>query len=775
MDVNVADTCPDDDVLAAFASGQMAEADLARVGEHLEHCSKCVASLSKADPFTQNLQRIHQEGFSPWAGLTAGAADDGPYFFNIGDEPPLKDPERFFEALAQSRLFDVQDMKEVRREWKAFRSDDLGAFAQTLALEGRLTDFHVRQLLRGKVRGWVLGDYVILHPLSAGGMEWVYQAFHRRHKRTYALKVTSPQTARTLSAVKRFHREIETIAKLKHPRLVAAVDAGEAEGLDYLVMEEMPGHSLAEWVELNGPMRCLTAVDMIREASEGIAAAHEAGVIHRNLKPSNLWVEVFTGATRAGSSGPGVKVLDFGMAQMTAADASRSSSGHGTLVGTAGYVAPEQVKDSRAADARSDIYSLGCCLAFLLSGKNPPSGSPPTQLESPKEAVPGALQAIYRRMVAEAPKERYATADELIVDLDAFLAGTKIASPRRTWMIAAFVVGTLLVGLTTWLMLRPRGEPVAVVSGPRPAPLEGATSSTDAAALQKKWAAALNMPVEITNRIGMKLRFVPPGTMPLGTPAGQIDERLGQLVPGSDTWQWLRRQGRLEWPRHRVTLTQPYYLGATEVTVEQFRTFVEATKYQTTAEADGLGGVSSAKGAPRQSPRLTWRSPGYDLAETHPVVQVSFADAQAFCQWLSQYDGRTYELPTEAQWEFAARSGGTERWFWGDRPDAVRDYVAVDARYGPQAVARKQPNAFGLYDTAGNVAEWCSDWFEADEPPAANARDPKGPERGAGHAVRGGAFLQPLPDSAASAARLAPPDAPQDFIGFRVLAPIRLP
>ncbi len=764
MDAKNTDACPTAEMLSAFAGGRLGDDDLANVAAHLETCPACVNALVPIDPFTQNLQRIHQDGVTPWSESgpsNRAAADLGPYFFNVTDEPPTKDPEQFFDALARSGLFDADDMKDARREWKAFRSTDIAAFAQTLAMQQRLTEFHVRQLLRGKSHGWVLGDYVILHPLSAGGMGWIFQARHRRKDRTVALKVTPPHLARSRSAIERFRHEIDTIARLRHPRLIAAIDAGEAEGVSYLVMDELQGHSLAEWVELHGPMRVLPTVDMIRQATEAIAAAHEAGIIHRDLNPSKLWIETFTGSGRISASGVGVKVLDFGLAHMIAAESSQRSTGQ-AVAGTVGYVAPELAKGSGDADERSDLYSLGCTLFFLLSGKPPYHGSHAEQeqfliptLESPREPVPAGLQSIYRRLVAKAPADRYRTADDAIVDLDAFLAGTKISSPWPKWVKPAAIGATaalllVVVGLT-WL--RPSADAgrdgVVKISGPLPSTLDGPTSPEAIAASQKAWAAALGMPVEITNSLGMKLRLIPPGTTTLGSPPGQIDERLGQLVPGSWQWQWLSKHGPLEKSPRPATLTKPYYLGTTEVTVKQFRAFAGAVHFQSTAEVDGVGVSYSKNLLRRQSPGLNWRTPGYDhQTDDSPVVQISAADAGQFCRWLAQRERRPYSLPTETHWEFACRAGRPERWFWGNDPDAFVDFTAVpdDSWYGPHPVAQKKPNPFGLFDMAGNVAEWCDSNF-----------------------VRGGAFLHPAPDGLASASRLEAPDPCQDFVGFRVM------
>jgi formylglycine-generating enzyme required for sulfatase activity len=794
MDEPAQDACPTPDVLAAFASGGLSDDDLSRIAAHLEHCPACVKALSGGDPFTQHLQRIHQEGVNPWAEtetMLSARMESTPYFFDMAGPPSTKDAERFFNALAQSRLIDDDEMKLVRREWKAFRSADLTAFTESLVVQGRLTDFHVRQLLRGKSLGWLLNDYIVLHPAPAASKAWVYTAFHSRHKRTFTLKIAPPHLVPPAATIKRFRHDIDVIAKLRHPRLAPAVDVGEAVGVSYVATEELPGHSLAEWVELNGPMRVLSAVDMIREACEGIAAAHEAGVIHGELKPSNLWIETFVGTGRGSHFGPGLKVLDFGASRLHAAEARKlTESGRSAPLATLGFTAPEVSIAGQAADVRSDVFSLGCCLYFLLTGKPPyvgeypKAGAAPAEmpaLESPREPVPRALETVYRRMVAVSAKERYESVDDLIVDLDAVLSGARVGSPRMGRLFRGAGIAAVAAGLVAaiWFsvaMLTPPPTPggnshVLKLRGPAPKPLDGPATAEAVAAAQKEWAAALGIPIEITNKLGMKLRLVPPGTMTLGTPPGEIDARLAQLVPGGWQWQSLRRSGDLELPPHKVTLTQPFYMGTTEVTLAQFRAFQQAVKKPTTAENDGLGGVSYASMLRRRSPNFTWKTPGYEIEDNGPVTQVTAEDALEFCKWLSDRDGRTYSLPTESQWEFACRAGRGERWFWGGDADLARDFAAVprEDHYGPAPAARAKANALGLFDMSGNVAEWCADRFDPDYTPPSALTDPA-PRPAAGHHLaRGGSFRDLIPDGIASATRIDPPDACQDFVGFRVM------
>lgn len=219
-----------------------------------------------------------------------------------------------------------------------------------------------------------------------------------------------------------------------------------------------------------------------------------------------------------------------------------------------------------------------------------------------------------------------------------------------------------------------------------------------------------------------------------------------------------------EHPRHRVTLSKPFYLAAHEVTVGQFRRFVEATGYKTDAEKGGQGFEDGKKGGLGYGKDgkwgwredLSWRNPGFEQGDNHPVVQVSWNDAVAFCKWLSRKEGRDYRLPTEAQWEYACR-GGTDTVFWWGNPTDTTGTVAnvsdtghwkasggifnMEMNDGFQytaPVGRYGTNRFGLYDMTGNVWEWCQDWYGQYD--SDKQTDPTGPSTGKARVLRGGAW-----------------------------------
>jgi formylglycine-generating enzyme required for sulfatase activity len=239
-----------------------------------------------------------------------------------------------------------------------------------------------------------------------------------------------------------------------------------------------------------------------------------------------------------------------------------------------------------------------------------------------------------------------------------------------------------------------------------------------------------------------------------------------------------------------VRITQPFFIGVHEVTVAQFRQFVEATGYPTDAEHDGKGAFTRKPGADRWKldPHCNWSRPGFKQTENHPVVGVSWNDADVFCKWLSRKEQRKYRLPTEAEWEYACRAGSVTRFHNGDDPEQlVRVANVSDAALRAEfprwpkfisgsdgypytsPVGRFDPNAWGLYDMHGNALEWCQDRYSPDSYIESSLKDPKGPHNGTDRVVRGGCYLfRPLACRCAFRAG-RPPGDPTSFTGFRVV------
>jgi len=218
-----------------------------------------------------------------------------------------------------------------------------------------------------------------------------------------------------------------------------------------------------------------------------------------------------------------------------------------------------------------------------------------------------------------------------------------------------------------------------------------------AKAHQEAWARYLGVDVEITNAIGMKLRLIPPGEFTMGSSPEEIKRAVANVPPIH-----YKNQPKDEGPARRVRIDAPCYLGVHEVTVGEFRKFVKDTGYRTGPETDGLGSWGMTGKEAERSPKFTWKAPEFVTSDKLPVVCIEYADAQAFCAWLSRIDGRRYEIPHESVWEYACRAGTTGLWPWGDRPEDFDEHASWDRHI----VGRNPANAFGLCDMIGNVAEF---------------------------------------------------------------------
>lgn len=297
---------------------------------------------------------------------------------------------------------------------------DTGADAliSKLIKDGCVTEYQAEKFRSGQSAEIYFGDYIVIDKLGQGGMGTVLLAKHRRMDRKVAIKVLPVTALESKDAVARFYQEVKVAARLTHPSVVHAYDAGEHRGFHYLVMEYVEGHDLSQVLSQLGIIPTPLALDYISQVASGLEYAHRKGVIHRDIKPSNLLLD-YEGQ---------VKILDMGLARIADSvdqQLSAQLTTTGQMMGTVEYMSPEQAEDTRSADERSDIYSLGCTMYRLMTGQSPFSRETivKTILAHRSAAIPmintgcdneGAINQLFQNMVAKKPEQRFQTVTNLL-------------------------------------------------------------------------------------------------------------------------------------------------------------------------------------------------------------------------------------------------------------------------------------------------------------------------------------------------------------------------
>lgn len=705
----------------------------------------------------------------------------------------------FLAALRGSGLLTPARTDELAA-WAAQNKPDPTTLAKEIGRRGWLTNYQIKEVFRGRGKELTVDRYVLLDLLGEGGMGRVFKAHDTRLARDVALKIIRKERLSNPAAVARFGHEMVALGQLQHPNVVKAFDASQTGDTHFVVMEFIDGQDLTKIVQARGPLPLVPACEAIRQAALGLHHAYEAGLVHRDIKPSNILV------SRDWKS---VKLVDLGLARLEETEDSRVTQ-EGYVIGTPDFLAPEQARDPATVDIRADIYALGATLFYILTAKVPFPGANPTEkllkhctepppaLRPLRPDAPPQLEALIHWCMAKRADDRPQTPMQLAAALAPFCpaaprpSGPHPVAPPQPLRPAPPAPAPLPLPnphSSSQVFRLPdasNDDPVRRRAKPGfPWGLVGIGVGTlfvfvvlGVAGYRAFFGNRLGPVDSFTNVAGMKMVKLDGGTFQMGSPPGDPGR---PETPGGEADP--------EGPPHEVTISGPFLMAATEVTFGQY--------WKVMDNGNPRGSVSKSRGA--------------NQIQNHPVEGVSYGEALEFCKRLTERDrnepharpGWAYRLPTEAEWEYAARAGNPTPFGVGDagadklvyRPqvksvtalftvtgsDPCEDADPIAPLTLPGKAGSYPPNRWGLYDMHGNVAEWCQDWFKAGYPADGPRTDPTGPASGDRRVVRGGSFRDPA-SACRSAARkgLRPFDTGGEgnnpvtgAVGFRVVyAPV---
>ena len=644
---------------------------------------------------------------------------------------------------------------------------------------------------RGQEGNLLADRYRIVRKLGEGGMGMVYLAEDielANHK--VAIKFIPPMLAGNARAVKNLQREALTAMQLTHPNIVRLHDLHTDGHQKFLVMEYVAGKTLDDLLaEREGERIPLDELLPIAEQTAGaLDYAHSQNVLHRDLKPSNLMV----------ADDGTVRLLDFGIAREMK-DSYTRVTGQETS-GTLPYMSPEQLMGEKPS-AAMDVYSFGAVLYECLAG-HPPfhMGDIREQIKTkaprPIENVAPQVNEALLSALSKDPARRPRSAGDLVarlknppdmpdrsgqdgkerIDVDSPNVSRFVepscqpvatAPPKRSygWLVALIVLTCVVGGIVFFGVLNMHGQrsapelvyapPSGVGEEPTPAP-GAAPDSMPTDQPNKDAGTEQGKPQEVRGPVAgeawtvpdlnMAFVYVAPGNFQMGSGSGTRDEQ----------------------PVHTVQISRGFWMGTSEATNGQYQRFVKETGYDGSRESDadylrhhGDWGLSA-------SPE-----------ENYPIVCVSWSNAAAFCRWLTESerkagrlpDGYVYRLPTEAEWEYAARGGSTSWGFEYAGSNTLDDVAWYASNSGGKThpVGQKRPNELGLYDMSGNVWEWCHDWYGEDYYGESPSADPAGLSSGSGRVLRGGAWSYDPQNCRSSVRARSIPVLANDRVGFRVV------
>lgn len=683
-----------------------------------------------------------------------------------------------------------------------------------------------------------LGTYEVYEVIGRGGMGIVLRGLDPKLNRIVAIKVLAPEFAANAMARKRFLREAQAAAAVSHDHVVTIHAVDDDIAVPFLVMECVIGQSLQQKIDRVGALRLTEILRIGMQIALGLAAAHKQGLIHRDIKPANILLENGVERVKITDFGLARATDDVGMTQsgviagtpqyMSPEQAMGEPIDQRSDLFSLGGVLYTMCTGRPAFRADSTIAVIRRVCDDTprpIRELNPEIPEWLAEIidqllaKKPEERFQSAAE------VAEELEQHLALIQQTsgASGHRAVTRRPRTASPQNpektdradliwSWVGIVTLVLALLSGLR-WLATPFLVEDTATLTPPiqaenrtsietvdrqsrgndqrgglsRPGPIPsgpvGATPDravvensdhsvnqapplaiapfdvSQAAAYQTLWAKHLGVPLEYVNRIGMKFRLIPPGEFLMGSTPEELSQLVSELEKAGDS-EFNKFSAKSSEPRHRVRLTEPFYLGQFEVTVAQFRQFANSPQNLIKPPADA---------------HFSWKQfVSEPDAERQPVFGVSWDEAAAFCKWLSEREGMNYQLPTEAQWEFACRAGSQTLWSFGDDPSNLESHALVGqlGTPGPPLVGLKSANPFGLFDMHGNVDEWCLDWhnhgFYARSPLLNPAMIDQPTDAASGRVARGGSWNAAAWWSRSATRTYDFPSAPVHPKGFRV-------
>lgn len=557
-------------------------------------------------------------------------------------------------------------------------------------------------------------------------MATVYKAYDTRLEAEVAVKVIRTENLAPSvleRSLKRFEREAKALARLTHPNIVKVTDYGDYEGRPYLVMEYLPGGTLKQ--RLGNPMAWRDAIRILLPITKALDFAHRQNMIHRDVKPSNILI----------TADDEPMLTDFGIAKILDLEETQDLTGTSAAVGTPEYMAPEQAT-AKTVDQRADIYALGIVLYEMVTGRKPYTADTPmailikhatAALPRPSKYasdLPDEVEKILIKALAKNPNDRYQAMSEMAVAWqDALEAGGKISPHVDPPVKRKKKFGVTMVEETLETVDE---EAFETVNQPAYEERKAKNSRT----VNTLMSGDNQIIVSLAQDVKMAFMRIPAGNFLMGS--------IGNL---GDTD---------EHPQHEVYLDE-FWMGKTPVTNLQYWAFVNTTGHQ---------------------PPKLWSGKLYPSGkEHHPVVFISWQDAHDFCDWVSKITGGIIRLPTEAEWEKAARGIDGRIFPWGNsKPHLVlKNFLSLrESNKVPVGYFSPEGDSpFGCTDMGGNVWEWISDWYDDNYYSYSISKNPPGPKRGKYRVVRSGTWhITRAGVRTTDRSWYAPAEA-QDYLGFR--------